>query len=104
MMSAPQRLQRRWTKVVPHIVDTALLVSAIALVWQLGGLQALRTQNWLLAKIVALLAYIALGSIALKRGRTLRRRVIAFFAAIAVFGYIVSVAITKSPYGFMRWL
>jgi len=104
MMSAPQRLQRRWAKIVPHIVDTVLLVSALALIWQLGGVRALGTQTWLLAKIVALLLYIVLGSVALKRGRTLRTRVIAFFAAIAVFGYIVSVAIAKSPYGFMSWL
>ncbi|HXX10289.1 MAG TPA: SirB2 family protein [Burkholderiales bacterium] len=104
MMSAPQRLQRRWAKIVPHIVDTVLLVSALALIWQLGGVRTLGTQTWLLAKIVALLLYIVLGSVALKRGRTLRTRVIAFFAAIAVFGYIVSVAIAKSPYGFISWL
>jgi len=101
MMSAPQRLAQRWAKVVPHVVDTVLLVSALALAWQLGSLQALTAQSWLVAKIVALLVYIVLGSIALKRGRTLRSRVIAFFAAIAVFGYIVSVAIAKSPYGFI---
>jgi uncharacterized membrane protein SirB2 len=104
MMSAPRRLQRRWAKIVPHVVDTVLLVSAIALIWQLGGLRALGTQAWLVAKIIALLLYIVLGSVALKRGRTLRTRVIAFFAAIAVFGYIVSVAIAKSPYGFISWL
>ena len=104
MMSASQRLQRRWAKVVPHVVDTVLLASAIALVWQLGGLRAFETQTWLVAKIIALLLYIVLGSVALKRGRTLRTRVIALFAAIAVFGYIVSVAIAKSPYGFISWL
>ena len=104
MMFAPQRLQRQWVRVVPHLVDTVLLASAIALIWQLGGLPALGTQTWLVAKIIALLLYIVLGSVALKRGRTLRTRVIALFAAIAVFGYIVSVAIAKSPYGFISWL
>jgi len=101
MMWAPERLRHRWVKVVPHLVDTVLLASAIALVWQLGGLVVLRTQSWLVAKIVALLIYIVLGSIALKRGPTLRIRVAAFFAAIAVFGYIVCVAIVKSPYAFI---
>jgi uncharacterized membrane protein SirB2 len=104
MMATPERLQQRWAKVVPHVVDTVLLASAIALVWQLGGLEALRAQSWLMAKIVALLAYIVLGSIALKRGRTQRIRVAAFLAAIAVFGYIVSVAVAKSPWGFVNWL
>jgi uncharacterized membrane protein SirB2 len=104
IMAAPQRLQRRWVKVAPHVVDTVLLASAIALVWQLGGLDTIRTQSWLAAKIVALVAYIVLGSIALKRGRTRMMRLAAFFAAIGVFGYIVSVAVAKSPWGFVNWL
>ena len=104
MMAQPARLQRRWVRVVPHIVDTVLLLSALALVWQLGGLKLFTTQSWLSAKVVALFAYIALGTIALKRGRTRMVRVVAFVAAIAVFGYIVSVAITQSPSGFFNWL
>ncbi len=103
MMATPERLQQRWVKVAPHVVDTVLLASAVALLWQLGGFEALRTQSWLVAKIAALLVYIVLGSIALKRGRTRRIRVAAFFAAIAVFGYIVSVAVAKSPSGFVNW-
>ncbi|HVJ73474.1 MAG TPA: SirB2 family protein, partial [Casimicrobiaceae bacterium] len=54
---------------------------------------------WIGAKVVALVVYIALGMIALKRGRTFAVRAAAFFAALATFGYIVSVAITKSPWG-----
>jgi uncharacterized membrane protein SirB2 len=104
MIAVPVRLQQRWVKIVPHIVDTILLASAIALVWQLGGLETFGTQSWLVAKIVALIAYIVLGNIALKRGRTRRTRIAAFVAAIAVFSYIVSVAITKSPSGFVSWL
>lgn len=104
MMWTPERLQRGWVKIVPHVVDTVLLASAIGLVWQLGGFAALRTQPWLVAKIVALLAYIVLGSIALKRGRTMRTRVVAFIVAVAVFGYIVAVAVAKSPFGFLSGL
>jgi uncharacterized membrane protein SirB2 len=104
MIATPQRLQQRWVKVAPHVVDTVLLASAIALVWQLGGLETFRAQSWLIAKIVALLIYVVLGSLALKHGRTRRIRIAAFFAAIAVFGYIVSVAVAKSPSGFINWL
>lgn len=104
MISTPVRLKQRWVKVAPHVVDTVLLASAIALVWQLGGLDTIGTQSWLAAKIVALLVYIVLGSIALKHGSTRKIRVAAFFAAIAVFGYIVSVAVAKSPWGFFNWL
>lgn len=96
MLHSPQRLQRRWVRIVPHAIDTALLVSALWLAWQMG---AEGTRGWLWAKVVALVAYIVLGTIALKRGRTRRARVVAFAAALATFGYIVSVAITKSALG-----
>ena len=93
--ASPERLAVRWVRVVPHVVDTILLVSALWLAWQIGRGAA----PWITAKIVALLAYIALGTIALKRGRTPAIRAAAFFGALAVFGYIVSVAVTKSPWG-----
>lgn len=52
---------------------------------------------WLAAKIAALVLYIVLGTIALRRGRTCKARVTAFVAALAVFGYIVAVALTRTP-------
>ena len=92
---SPERLAARWVRVVPHLIDTVLLVSALWLAWQVGSGAA----PWITAKVVALLAYIVLGSFALKRGRTPGIRAAAFFAALATFGYIVSVAIAKSPWG-----
>jgi len=80
---------------VIHVIDTVLLASALWLAWQLGRDAA----PWIAAKVVALLLYIVLGSIALRRGRTPGIRIAAFFAALATFGYIVSVAIAKSPWG-----
>jgi uncharacterized membrane protein SirB2 len=98
MLSASPRLQQRWVKIVPHIVDTLLLASAFGLVvWsgQIPGQSA-----WLTAKLVALVAYIVLGTIALKRGRTQGVRTAAFIGALACFAYIVSVALTKNPLPF----
>ena len=92
---APERLAASWIRIVPHVIDTGLLVSAVWLAWQLG----VGAAAWIGAKVVALVVYIALGMIALKRGRTFAVRAAAFFAALATFGYIVSVAITKSPWG-----
>ena len=95
MLSGSQRLQQRWVKVVPHIVDTLLLASAIVLaVW---SSQYPGQSPWLTAKLVALVVYIVLGAIALKRGRTKGVRTAAFFGALACFAYIVSVAVTKNP-------
>ncbi|MCJ7799324.1 MAG: SirB2 family protein, partial [Polaromonas sp.] len=47
------------------------------------------------AKVLALVAYIVLGTVALKRGRTKGVRTLALVAALAVFAYIVSVALTR---------
>jgi uncharacterized membrane protein SirB2 len=88
-------LLQRWTRIAPHMVDSVLLASAIALAWQLGFSPS--TQPWLAAKIAALLLYIVIGSVALKRGKTKRIRLIAWLAAQLVFVYIVSVAMTHNP-------
>ncbi len=101
MLTSPGRLQRRWVKILPHVIDTVLLASALWLAWQLGTGD---TPGWLVAKVIALVVYIALGTIALKRGRTRGARIVAFVAAIATFGYIVSVALAKSPLGFLARL
>jgi uncharacterized membrane protein SirB2 len=88
-------LRTRFARIAPHVVDTLLLASAIAMA-VLARL-APTQQPWLLAKIVALLGYIVLGSIALRYGRTGTQRALAFAAALLVFAYIVAVAITRSP-------
>jgi uncharacterized membrane protein SirB2 len=82
-------------RIAPHLVDTLLLASAVTLaVW--SG-QYPFAQNWLSAKLIALVGYIVLGAIALKRGRTRTVRTCAFIGALALFGYIVAVAVTKQP-------
>ena len=88
-------LQRRWANIVPHVVDTLLLASAIALA--VMSRQYPLTDSWLTAKVVGLLIYIGLGTVALKRGKTRRTRVAAWLAAQAVFFYIVAVAVTRQP-------
>jgi uncharacterized membrane protein SirB2 len=101
MLGAPARLRDRWVRIAPHVIDTVLLVSALWLAWQLG---AQGTRGWLAAKIAGLAVYIVLGTIALRRGKTRGVRLAAFVAALATFGYIGSVAVTKSSLGFLTWL
>lgn len=101
LMDSPM-LTRRWVKVLPHIIDTVLLISALWLVY-LMSLPLLQT-DWLLAKIIALLVYIVLGTMALKRARTKLQRLIFPLLAILVFLYIVSVAMSKSVYGFFAFI
>ena len=98
-LSDARWVQRRIAKIVPALVDTVLLASAIALAWTLR-LPPLDTP-WLMAKIVALVVYIALGIVALKPGAPLGLRAAAWVAALGIFGYIASVAIAKNPLGFL---
>jgi uncharacterized membrane protein SirB2 len=95
MMRDCALLQRRWGKIVPHVVDTVLLASAIALA--LMSHQYPFAHGWLTAKVAGLLVYIGLGMVALKRGKTRGTRVAAWLAAQAVFFYIVAVALTRRP-------
>ena len=90
-------LNARLVRIAPHVVDTVLLASAIALAWLSG--QYPFAQNWLTAKFLALIAYIALGTIALERGRSRKIRIIAFALALFAVFYIVAVAFTRNPLG-----
>ncbi|WP_298017755.1 SirB2 family protein [uncultured Castellaniella sp.] len=84
-------LQHRLVRILPHVVDTVLLVCGVILAAMIGP-----NQPWILTKIVLLIAYIGVGTIAIKRGRTTRGRLTAAVAAVAIFAYIVGVAITKN--------
>jgi len=95
MMRESVWLQARMVKIAPHVVDTVLLASAIILASQWGW--AALQLPWLLAKIVALLAYIGLGVVALRAGRNKQVRVLAWLAAMLVFVYIITVAMSKNP-------
>lgn|SRR5690606_11191246 len=98
MYSESTQLQRRWVRIVPHVVDTVLLAAGLGLAFMLR--QIPDVSDWLAAKLIALVVYIGLGTVALKRGRTRTERTAAWLAALAVFGYIVAVALTKNP---MPW-
>jgi uncharacterized membrane protein SirB2 len=99
MLADSRLLDARPTKIVPHIVDTLLLASAIGLVTIIGfGPNA----AWLSAKIAGLIVYIVLGTFALKRGRTKGARAVFGVLAIVVFAFIASVARTHDPLGFLQ--
>ncbi len=102
MLQDSPRLQGRLPRVAPHVVDTLLLSSALALAVLSG--QYPFVQGWLTTKVLALLAYIGCGSVALKRGRSKAVRGIFFVMALSCFAYIVSVALTRHPAGFFAGL
>jgi uncharacterized membrane protein SirB2 len=95
MLVESPRLQAKWVKILPHVNDALLLASGIGLAVLLG--QYPFVNGWLTAKLLALLAYIVLGAVALKRGKTKSIRTTAFVMALAVFAYLVAVALTHNP-------
>jgi len=95
MLQDSPLLKARVTRILPHVVDTVLLASAIALALRITQYPFMHT--WLAAKVLALAVYIVLGSIALKYGRSRRVRALSYGMALAVFLYIVGVAVTRSP-------
>ncbi|MFL6692011.1 MAG: SirB2 family protein [Ramlibacter sp.] len=97
-------MDARWVtsrpaKSLPHVVDSVLLLSALTLAWTLRLTPG--DAPWLLAKVIGLVLYIGLGVIALRPGRPLAVRATAWVLALVVIGWIVSVAITKNPLGFL---
>ncbi len=100
MMAESPRLHARWVRIVPHVNDSLLLASGIGLAVLIQ--QYPLVHGWLTAKFFALILYIALGTIAIKRGRTRSQRIGAWIAALLVFGYIVAVALTHDPFPFLH--
>jgi uncharacterized membrane protein SirB2 len=95
-------LATRFARTAPHVVDTALLASALWLAWRLE--QYPFVHGWLTAKVLALAAYVALGSLALRRGRTRAARALALALALGCAAYIVSVALTRDALGPFAWI
>jgi len=94
LMSRPWR-QWRVLRVAPHVVDTVLLGSALWLAWRIG--QYPFVNGWLTAKVLGLLAYVVLGLRALGKNTRQSQRLPFFGAALLTMGYIVGVALTRSP-------
>jgi uncharacterized membrane protein SirB2 len=99
MLIESRNLQHPVTRVAPHVIDTVFLLAGVGLIW-LSHLEPLK-QPWLIAKFAGLIAYVLLGTLAIRRGPTKEIRMIAFAGAVAVFAYIVGVALTKSA---LSWL
>jgi uncharacterized membrane protein SirB2 len=96
MLRESPMLKARWVKIFPHVVDTVLLGSALIMAYL--SAQYPFEQGWLTAKLFGLLTYIGCGTMALKRGKTRQMRIVFLTLAVISYVYIVSVALTRSPY------
>lgn len=99
MLRESPQLQKKWVRIVPHVIDTVLLGSAILLAITIQ--QYPFVHGWLTAKVLALVLYIVVGAIGLKYGRTKTIRVGAWVGAVVIFAYIVLVALTRQVLPFI---
>jgi uncharacterized membrane protein SirB2 len=90
-LAGSARLQAGFLRIAPHVVDTVLLASAVLLTLILQ--QYPFVNGWLTAKLLALVAYVVFGSIAIRRGRTPAIRAIALGAALLTVAYILGTAL-----------
>ena len=88
---SPDKLQAKWLRIAPHVIDTLLLVFGIALA---VNLSLDLTSGWLIAKLAGLLGYIGFGVMTL-RG-TGRVKTAGLVGALVCVLYIFMVAHTKS--------
>ena len=95
LLQGSTQLQAKWVKITPHVIDTLLLVSAIAMLVVLQQFPA-----WVHVKITLLIVYIGLGLMAFKKAKTQGQKLTFLLAAVAVYVFLISVALTKSPAGF----
>lgn len=95
MLGDSPLLGRRVVKIAPHIIDSLLLLTGLVLAIRFYG--AFYTQPWLLVKLLGVVLYIIVGSVALKYGRTKRIRGAALLLALLIFVFIVLVALSHSP-------
>lgn len=92
-LRASERLKLAWVRVAPHVVDALLLLSGIVMVLWTG--QYPGAVPWLTVKLVAVVVYIGLGMLAFRFAPSRTSRLLAWLGALAVFAYIVWVAVNR---------
>lgn len=91
-------LSKKWLKILPHIVDTVWLVSAIVLCVMLQ--QYPLTEGWVTEKLLAFIMYMLMVTISLKLAKTNLMRFVGLVGALSWLAYAGKVAVTKHAYLF----
>jgi uncharacterized membrane protein SirB2 len=97
MLQESDLLQAKPVRILPHIIDTILLLSGFGLAYLISMYPI--THDWLTTKLILLVAYIVLGIFALRRGKTKTVRTTALVLALGVYGYMLTVAFSKNSLG-----
>ncbi|GBL03360.1 SirB2 family protein [Glaciecola sp. KUL10] len=98
LMKGSELMKKKALKVVPHVVDTFLLISAI---WLVTMSPMVNVDGWLASKIVGLVLYIVSGLFAFKWAKNNRMRLLGFFSAMIWLSVTFGVAVSKQPLSFL---
>ncbi len=101
MMKVYPPATERWVKVLPHVIDTLLLASAIAMV---AISPLVRWPLWIQTKIALLIVFLALALASFRLGRGRLARGGLWLVAALLFLYITTVAVLHDPAGVLALL
>jgi len=96
MLARSPHLTASWSRWLPHVIDALLFLTGLSMA--IGLSLSPQAHPWLAIKLVAIVVYVVIGSIALKRGRTYRQRVLALLLSLPVLAYIYAVALHHDPW------
>ncbi|MBW8191837.1 SirB2 family protein [Neiella marina] len=94
LMRGSALMQRKWVKIVPHVIDTALLAAAIGMVSMMPGLN----QPWLWEKLVLVVLYIGFGFYLFKFAKSTGAQIAGLIGALACVATIAHLARSKMPF------
>lgn len=86
-------LQAKWVKILPHVVDTVLLISAATLCVLIG--QYPMADSWLTQKLLFVILYILMGFLTLKWANTTALRWFGFIGALTCIMLAAKIAVLK---------
>ena len=92
----------RALRILSYAIDTTLLCAGILLTLILHEYPF--RDAWLTTKVLLLMLYIGLGTMALKRASTGPGRSAALIGALATYVFIIGVALTHQPAGWLLWM
>lgn len=97
IMAESDKINHKLLRITPHIVDTVLILTGVALVFMLGFVPFTAGSEWFTEKVTCILAYFALAFFTLKVARGKLIRTFAYFGAIGWLFMAGRIAVTKIP-------
>ncbi|WP_299022416.1 SirB2 family protein [uncultured Photobacterium sp.] len=98
MMADSSLTEKKFFKVTPHVVDTILLLTGVALIFITGFIPFTESANWMTQKLSCVLAYIALGFFTLKYGKNKVFKTFTFLGSLGWVMAAANIAMTKSSF------